>query len=304
MTTTDRNALYLLGTGTPTPTKSRFGTAYVLQIGQHLLMIDCGPATTLKLVRADLWPTHIDHLLLTHHHFDHNADLPCFLLCRWDQSTGKENTLRIYGPPPTEEIVEKLIGSHGAFSDDWRARVGAPVSQSVHANRGGSLPRPTPCIDVKNVCPGMILERESWKVAAALVHHVEPWLTSLAYRIDTERGSIVFSGDTGPCNALVTLAQEVDVLVANCWDHQERMNDNGEAPGQTGTLDAARLARETGAKVLVLTHTGPNLTRPASKERAIRDIAACFGGQIIFGEELMVLDLWQPQYMRSEKTDL
>jgi len=43
-----------------------------------------------KLVKAGLWPTRIDHPFFTHHHFDHDADYPCFLLCRWDQSIGRE----------------------------------------------------------------------------------------------------------------------------------------------------------------------------------------------------------------------
>ncbi len=46
-------------------------------------------------------------------------------------------------------------------------------------------------------------------------------------------------------------------------------------------------------KTLVLGHTGANLCRPASKERAIRDIATAFEGEIIFGEKGMVLDLWR-----------
>lgn len=136
-------ALYLLGSGTPTPTRARFGTAYVLQIGQEFLLFDCGPATTHKLVGSGLWPTQIDYLFLTHHHFDHNVDLPCFLLCRWDQSTGTETVLKIFGPPPTGEIIQRLIGPNGAFTDDWKARVNAPLSQSVHANRGGASPAPS-----------------------------------------------------------------------------------------------------------------------------------------------------------------
>ena len=292
MTAEERDTLYLLGSGTPTPTKSRFGTAYVLQLCRDFLMFDCGPAATHKLVRSGLWPTQIDYLFLTHHHFDHNADLPCFLLCRWDQSTGTENTLRVFGPPPTREMIRKLIGPDGAFSDDWKARVGAPVSQSVHANRGGSLPRPEPQLEAQDVSAGEVLERAGWRVTAAQVRHVEPWLRSLAYRVDTERGSIVFAGDTGACAALDALAQGTDVLVVNCWDHQAAMDENGEAPGQTGTLDAARFARDSGAGVLVLTHTGPGLCRPESREKAMRDIASHYAGEIIFGEEGMTLDLW------------
>lgn len=293
METRERNALYLLGTGTPTPTKSRFGTAYVLQIGRTFLLFDCGPATTLKLVRADLWPTQIEYLFLTHHHFDHNADLPCFLLCRWDQSIGKEHVLKVFGPPPTTRIIERLVGPNGAFSDDLKARVGAPTSQSVHANRGGALPRPELELNVNDVSPGDVIEGANWKLTTAQVHHVEPWLQSLAYRIDTDEGSIVFAGDTGPCPQLLDLAGGADVFVANCWNHQEIMDADGEAPGQTGTLDAARFAAESGAGTLVLAHTGPSLCTPGLREKAIGQMAAHYAGEIIFGEEGMVLDLWR-----------
>ena len=154
------------------------------------------------------------------------------------------------------------------------------------------MPRPKPLVKVANVGPGAVTRQQGWQVTASGARHVEPWLQSLAYRVDTERGSIVFAGDTGPCDDLAVLAKGADVFVANCWDHQESMDKNGEAPGQTGTRDAARFAQEAGAKTLILTHTGRNISRPGSRERAIRKIAAAYDGEIIFGEELMVLDLW------------
>ncbi len=298
-------ALYLIGCGTPTPTPQRFGTCYVLDLGEDKLMFDCGPATTYKLVRASLFPTQIDWLFFTHHHFDHNADYPCFLLCRWDQSIGKEKTLTIFGPPPTELITRRLIGEEGAFVYDWRARVEAPVSQAVHRNRGGSLPRPQPKVDVREVGPGLVVEKsgsgmaggkseaggECWRVTAARAEHVQPWLESLAYRVDWADGSIAFAGDTQPCDGVIELARGADVLVVNCWDHQQTMESNGEAPGQTGTIDAAEMAKQAGVKKLVLTHTGPALCEPGSKEKAIADISRIYDGEIIFGEELMVVEL-------------
>ena len=78
--------IHVLGAGTPTPTPTRFGSSYVVELRDRYLMIDCGPATTYKMVRAGIWPTKVDHLFFTHHHFDHDVDYPCFLLCRWDQS--------------------------------------------------------------------------------------------------------------------------------------------------------------------------------------------------------------------------
>jgi len=250
-------------------------------------MFDCGPASTHKLVKASLFPTQIDYLFFTHHHFDHNADYPCFLLCRWDQSTGKEHQLQIFGPPPTQWLTERLIGPDGAFSHDWKARVGAPVSQSVHVNRGGSLPRPQPSFKVEDISSGKVIEHNSWRVTAIQAQHVEPWLQSLAYRVDSDAESIVFAGDTAPCESVGKLAHGAEVLVVNCWDLQETMDKNGEAPGQTGTLDAAKMAQEVRVKKLILTHTGPQLCKPDSRKKAIEDIAHIYQGEIIFGEELM-----------------
>ena len=285
------NRLWLLGTGTPTPTPERFGTAYVLQLDGEHIMIDCGPATTHKLVKAGLYPTQIAHLVFTHHHFDHNADYPCFLLCRWDQSTGAEKLLHVWGPSPTGLITERLIGPEGAFVFDWQARVNHPTSQSVHRNRGGSLPRPEPQVRVTDLHPDQTIEQDGWQMRTTAACHMEPWLLSLAYRFETDEYAIVFAGDTEPCEAVVQLAGGADALVVNCWDHQQSMEENGEGPGQTSTVDAARMAADAGVKLLVLTHTGTALGKPGSREKAIADIACIYDGQIVFGEELMELTL-------------
>ena len=102
--------IHVLGAGTPTPTPTRFGSSYVVEVCGEQIMVDCGPAATHKLVKAGLWPTKIDYLFFTHHHFDHDVDYPCFLLTRWDQSIGKENRLQVFGPSPTERFTEGIMG--------------------------------------------------------------------------------------------------------------------------------------------------------------------------------------------------
>ena len=57
--------IHVLGTGTPTPTPDRFGTAFVVDVDGELIMFDCGPSATHKLVKAGLWPTEIDNLFST-----------------------------------------------------------------------------------------------------------------------------------------------------------------------------------------------------------------------------------------------
>ena len=131
----------LLGAGVPTPTPRRFGSAYLLDVADRGILIDCGPATTHKLTQAGRAAPDVSMLLFTHHHFDHNADYPCFVLTRWDQDI-HQTPLRVYGPPPTAALTRKLFEApDGAYVCDWNARVEHPGSQRVFANRGGRPPR-------------------------------------------------------------------------------------------------------------------------------------------------------------------
>ncbi len=283
--------VFVLGAGTPTPTPTRFGSAYAAHVGGEYLMFDCGPAATYKLVKAGIFPTRVDYLFFTHHHFDHDVDYPCFLLCRWDQSIGKENELRVYGPTLTETITERILGENGAFVHDWKARVNHPLSQRVHVNRGGSLPRRPPSVAAKDVGPGLVHRGREWQVTAAPAEHVQPWLDSLAYRLDGPEGSIVFTGDTQPCRTVVDLARGADMMLCMCWDDQERMIASGEAMGQCGSIGAAEMAREAGVKRLVLVHVGPHLASHGPMEKGIGDVRRIYDGDVIFAEELMSLRL-------------
>jgi ribonuclease Z len=285
--------IYLLGTGTPTPTPDRFGSSHVIQVAGEHLMFDCGPAATHKLVKAGLWPTQIDYLFFSHHHFDHDVDYPCFLLCRWDQSVGKENQLQVYGPTLTETITERILGEEiGAFAHDWKARINNAGSQRVYVNRGGTLPRKPPSVAVRDIGPGPVHSGKEWKVTAAVAEHAQPWLDCLAYRLDSSEGSIVFTGDTRPCESVTGLAKGADVMLCMCWGHSDVMAATGEGESSMcGTLGAAAMAQEAGVKRLVLVHTGPGLCEHGSMEKGIGDVKKVYDGELVFGEELMVLDV-------------
>ena len=283
--------VHILGAGTPTPTPQRFGSAYVVEVGDTQVMLDCGPAATHKLVKAGLWPTNIDYLFFTHHHFDHDVDYPCFLLCRWDQSIGKENRLQVFGPSPTVKLTEGIIGEDGVFAHDWKARVNHPVSQQVFVNRGGTLPRPAPDIYAEDIDPGYVYSGSDWQMSTSWADHVQPYLDSVAYRLDGPDGSVVFTGDTAPCDPVVNLAKDADMMLCMCWDDQEAMNENGEAPHQCGTTGAAEMAQEAGVKKLVLVHIGPHLSGHGPMEKGIGDIKRIYDGELVFSGEQMSLDL-------------
>ena len=254
-------------------------------------MFDCGPAATHKLVKAGLFPTQVDNLFFTHHHFDHNIDYPCFLLCRWDQAAGNGQELNVYGPTLTEEITQGIIGENGVFSPDWRARVGHPLSQQIYVNRGGTLPRIPPNPQARNVGPGDVASGKDWHVTAASAEHVQPFLDSLAYRVDTSHGSVVFTGDTQPCQSVIDLARDADMMLCMCWDDQDVMIEAGEAAGQCGTTGAAEMAQAAGVKKLVLVHMGPGLSAQEPFYNANLAMQRIYQGDIVFSEELLKIDL-------------
>ncbi len=58
-----------------------------------------------------------------------------------------------------------------------------------------------------------------------------------------------------------------------------------------GTRGAAEMAQEAGVKRLVLVHTGPSLCEHGAMEKAIGDVKKVYDGELVFGEELLTLEL-------------
>ena len=87
----------IIGSGVAVPSLRRLSPGLVAEAGGETLLFDCGPATTWKLVRNGIATTDIDTVVFTHHHFDHDADFPTFILTRWDRSTPKAKPLSARG---------------------------------------------------------------------------------------------------------------------------------------------------------------------------------------------------------------
>jgi ribonuclease BN (tRNA processing enzyme) len=154
------------------------------------------------------------------------------------------------------------------------------------------MPRRAPKVSARDVGVGTVHTAKNWEVTSANAEHVQPYLDSLAYRIETKSGkSVVFTGDTQPCQSIVDLAKDADVMLCMCWDDQELMDADGEAPGQCGTTGAARMAEEAGVKKLILVHMGAHISQHGPLEKGLGDIREVYGGQVIYAEELMAIDV-------------
>jgi ribonuclease Z len=279
----------LLGTGNPAPSLKRMGPGYLVTVGDDVIVFDHGPGSHHRLLETGTRATDVTHAFFTHLHYDHFIDFPRLLLTRWDHGAAQIPELKVYGPPPIRDLVDKLIGPHGVFGPDIEARTKWDASLHVYRARGGQEPRRPPAPEVRELGRTDAVETAHWRVRAVEVPHAQPHLTCLALRLDTETGSMVYTGDTGPSQALERLAEGCDVLIHMCSHISGSVDNHATRVGTSGHLEAARTAAAAGARCLVASHIYNQFDRPGVREKVIAAMARVYDGVIVFGEDLMQL---------------
>jgi ribonuclease BN (tRNA processing enzyme) len=216
--------LTILGSGTCVPYHRRGSSSYALQLPKSTILLDCGNGATWKLGKVGINYLDIDHIFITHFHPDHTSDLIPFLFAtRHSYGSRREKQLYLWGPSGFKGFFSAL---EEAYSD-WI------VPEELIVN------------DIeKNE-----LQLEDFVLKAGHTLHTE---NSLAYRIDSEGKSLVYSGDTDYSESLVTLAENADILLIEC-----SMPDELKAEGHLTPAGVTRIANESRAKKIVLTHLYP-----------------------------------------------
>jgi ribonuclease Z len=288
----------LLGTGTPTPSTKRKSSGYMVEIGSDTILFDHGPGSYHRLLEAGKKPTEVTHMVFTHLHYDHCADYATLVLTRWDQGAGRIPELKVYGPSPIQRMTQLLFGEDGVYGPDLNARTHMPGSLAFFQTRGGTLPRVRPVPEVKEIKAGNVIEENRWAIKTINAVHAQPYLTCHAYRLDCSDGSLVYSGDTGPCNAMVKLAKDCDVLIHMCHYMSGSLKpplDLKALRSTTGHIELAEVAKEANVKNLVVTHVTESIDMPGTRERVISEMANIYKGNIFFGEDLMEVPIDGPR---------
>jgi ribonuclease BN (tRNA processing enzyme) len=94
--------------------------------------------------------------------------------------------------------------------------------------------------------------------------------------------SVAYSGDSDACDALVNVAQEVDLFIC-----ESAMPDALKVPGHMTPSLAGRMATRAGAKRLVLTHLYPE----CDGEDLVKQASGTYKGPVTVAEDLMSFDL-------------
>jgi ribonuclease BN (tRNA processing enzyme) len=286
--------LWLLGTGTPTPSLRRMCSGYLVRTGADVMLFDHGFGAHHRLLELGVPATDVTHAFFSHHHYDHMGDYPRLLLTRWDQGAGKLPELNVYGPPGIAAITGRLIADDGAFGPDLISRTRNQASIDVYRARGGVGERARPQPLVRELMKTDIVEGNGWTVRTTEVHHFQPHLTSYGYRLDADGQSFVYSGDTGPCRALAALAQDCDVMVHMCHYLTGTALSKTYAAYTMGHRELAELAQDARVKNLVLSHMTLQFDRPGMRERVIREVGDIYKGNVYFGEDLMEIPFDSP----------
>jgi ribonuclease Z len=259
--------LIILGSGAARPEFDRALPGQVVLVDDEPVMFDCGPGAGMNYVKAGISLAKLDSLFLTHLHIDHVVEYPAIVLGSY--LYGRNGPFRVYGPKGTkvfsETVFEKLY----------------PYAFALVKN----VSKTDLTIESKEVEPGLIYRAQKWKVSGCPVEHGFP---TFAYKIESNGKSIVVSGDTAPCKALIELSHKATVLVMDC-SFPDDMATVAKATGHSTPGQVGQLAKEAEVEKVVLTHIF-SFCR-GREEEMLNSVRKAFSGEVIMGKDLLQLDV-------------
>ncbi len=249
----------VLGSGTAQPLPDRGSPCLLLEQAGRITLLDLGPGALRQLIRVGIPHWAVDQVLVTHFHPDHTGDLVHLLFAtRRPEIMSARKPLRLSGPPGFRELIRRL-------EEVWEPWL--------------TLPEEILTVDELSPDQARAGGMGDHPAGAAWTGHTD---SSLAYRLECPSGgSVVYSGDTGSSQDLISLAKNCDLLILEC-----SFPDGGEVAGHLTPASAGELAAAAEARKLLLLHFYP--------EVLATDIAgACrraFKGELILGRDLLRIE--------------
>ncbi len=212
------------------------------------LLVDLGSGA-LGALHRHVDPLLVDAVLVSHLHADHFFDISGYYVMRKYHPAGPAPRIPVWGPRGMKARVARAYGLplDPGMNDEF----------AFKRLRRASF----------DIGPFTITARR-------VLHPIE----AFAFRIEHDGRTLVYSGDTATCDALVELAQGADVLLAEAAFRDDA--DNPPGIHMTGS-EAAAVARDAGCGTLVLTHVPPW----HDKRDALREAQGVFLGPISLAAE-------------------
>ena len=268
--------IIFLGTSSAVPTLERNHPSIALRAFAEVMLFDCGEGTQRQLIEAKISPMKITKIFISHFHGDHILGLGGLI-----QSLGfrgREKDLDIYGPKGLHKIIN-AISSFGYFQKNYNL--------NIHEIQDGTVIETedyvVECAKVEHNIPSYAYSIREKKKPLFLREKAEelgippgPLYGKLHNGEEVEfEGRIIkpeqvlgeakkgkkisYSGDTRPCEAMIRLARDSDILIHESTyeaEDYQRAVDNAHST----SVEAAEIAREANVNELVLTHISTRYT--------------------------------------------
>lgn|SRR3989344_674742 len=264
--------LTFLGTSSMLPTRERNHSSILLQYLNEGIMIDCGEGTQKQLRIANIPPTKITKLLITHFHGDHVLGIPGLLHCLVADNYQKK--LEIYGPIGTKKYIDYMMKGI-SFKEFKRLNYSITElssSRVFYKDKNFSLK----CGKANHNIPTLTYSfienykrKINLKYIAKFGLKTHPLLGQLqkgkdisynGHKIKAKDATIIKKGrkitvilDTAVSSSLSSFAKDSDLLVCeSTW--AEDMERFTEKRKHLTSKQAAQIAKKAKAKKLILTH--------------------------------------------------
>jgi ribonuclease Z len=292
--------LVVLGTASQAPTRSRNHNGYFLRWDDEGLLFDPGEGTQRQMLFAGVTASQITRICITHFHGDHCLGVPG-VLQRMSLDRVPHVVEACY-PAESGEVFERLRRA-SLFRDVLRLRerpvrdAGTVASTAGFRLEARALSHGVPTFgyrlvepDGRRMLPDELaargitgpdigrLQREGRLVAGGQVVTVE----QVSEPKPGQRFAFIM--DTRLCDASFALADQADLLVCESTFADAEAGLAREY-GHLTAGQAGRIAAESGARLLVLTHFSQRY-ESADEEQLAREAASVFGGQVVLARDL------------------
>lgn len=222
--------LTILGSGTSVPHPKRATPAHWLETSKGTVLLDVGADTPHRMAQENLdWPN-LDAIWVSHFHLDHLGGLTPFLFgLKWaPQTQDRIRPLRIFGPGGLRAIIDAVNESN-----DYRLFEQRFAIEVVEVSPESEF----------EILPGITANTFS-------TPHTQESL-ALALKEDGSQ-LFVYTSDTGFSDDLASFAKGAALLLMEC-----SFRRNKAVQKHLELADAMRVAHDSGAKKVVLTHLYP-----------------------------------------------
>jgi ribonuclease Z len=271
--------LVILGSSAAVPTKFRGLPSIAIVHRGNIILLDAGEGTQSALTRAGLSPLKVEAVLVTHLHGDHFFGLPGLLQSMG--MLGRKTPLLVAGPKGLYSFLREAFKASRWLPGYPLYIVELEAGEKLSLPSGWIVETFPTCHTIESIGYRLVEPPRKPKLNMELLKRLGlkpgPYLSKLREGkpvsvngvtlrpeevfVEQPRATIVYTGDTKPCETVVKAARNATVLIHDSTFTSDMAREAYEQ-GHSTAADAARIAAEAGVELLVLFHISARYEDP------------------------------------------